>query len=200
MARIYRTKTDLRREGGSSKGDGRWGIQKRREKRIEVEGKWKEMEEMRREVRRIWKDREISVLRRTSGKAEWAIIDIKFREQEIERKWKGGKPESSREPLLLIKVIIPSSGAHTYWEEWIEKPIQLGGLKRRACVCACMFVHLSGIGIVGALSWMGLSCDVDTRGPWSVAALLLVWGATKRRWLNRYRRTKGKINRHRKNT
>lgn len=32
-------------KGDSSKGGGRWGIERRREKRTEVEGKWKETEE-----------------------------------------------------------------------------------------------------------------------------------------------------------
>lgn len=142
MGKRIQTKETAGEEGVVRKGPG-------------VEGKWKETEgrsgNERREASRIWTERKISVLRRR-GKAEWAIIDIKFREREKGRKWKGWKPESSRDPLFLIKVIIPPSGAHahTHWEDWKEKPIQLAirkwafwwkamkGWKEGLCMYVCL--------------------------------------------------------------
>lgn len=146
MGKRIQTKETAGEEGVVRKGPG-------------VEGKWKETEgrsgNERREASRIWTERKISVLRRR-GKAEWAIIDIKFREREKGRKWKGWKPESSRDPLFLIKVIIPPSGAHTHTHtERIERRSQFSWLsknepfderqwraERRACACMC--VCLSG--------------------------------------------------------
>lgn len=50
--------------------------------------------------------RKISVLRGRTGEAEWAIIDIKIRARK-----KGGRLVSSKAPPVLIKVVIPLSGA-----------------------------------------------------------------------------------------
>lgn len=50
--------------------------------------------------------REISVLRGSTGGAEWAIIEIKIRARK-----KGRKTSEQQAPVVLIRVVIPLSGA-----------------------------------------------------------------------------------------
>lgn len=81
-----------------------------------MEGEREETEGMSRNDRRDEKSTNRgkleSVLTGSGCKLEWAIIDRKFREREKGENEKEEKLESSRDLLLLIRVIIPPSGAH----------------------------------------------------------------------------------------